>query len=168
MAELSTEPVWLRMKRYFYEMFHVFLKVTFSVNVAPKIDETNKADQTKGRPAIHEIVETDIIEKKMVTIAVADNDSDDEELPESGKLHKPEISVKDKLFQSLTIWTVPKQVFIERPDESASVNSTNNDTPFFIPAVHSITPSQVQCNIFISQIRTKLVTNFSHYHDVFF
>ena len=103
-----------------------------------------------------------ITKKKLVSLNITDDDDSDDEWLVVEELHKQQKiqeSVKDKLFQSLTVWTVPKVLSTERSADETAVNNNNDIVPLFIPPVHSIAPSQVQCNIFISQIRTKLVRN---------
>jgi hypothetical protein len=80
---------------------------------------------------------------------VAANDILDTPLNQS----QQELSVKDKLFQCFTLWTVPKKAHEIDP---LLMEEESSSDPIFLPAVHSIAPSRVQSSIFIRQIHVNL------------
>ena len=69
-----------------------------------------------------------------------------------------ELSVKDRLYHAFTTWTVNRRICSRSDDKIVETEKTQEievDPIIFLPAVHSIATTQIQQNIFLSQLKIK-------------
>ena len=69
-----------------------------------------------------------------------------------------ELSVKDRLYHAFTTWTVNRRIHSRIDDKIVETEKTQEvevDPIIFLPPVHSIATTQIQQNIFLSQLKIK-------------